>query len=98
MTPANGASPTFSNTVDVIRSEHLTAARSCIRNPKILQELEAEIEHDCDGLRSFLFAAQVTKHPCVVCIVQTAYAYVGHRRNLAEVERQYHWVRRTPRL
>ncbi|KAI0938456.1 hypothetical protein AcV5_000133 [Taiwanofungus camphoratus] len=59
MSPVNPSSPAFNNTVDVIRGEHLSAARSSVRDPEILRELEAEIERDCDGLRSFLFATQV---------------------------------------
>lgn len=60
MTPATGASATsFNATVDLLRSEHITAARSAVRDPEILEELEAEIERDIDSLRSFLFAAQV---------------------------------------
>ncbi|KAL4251984.1 aspartate kinase [Abortiporus biennis] len=59
MTPTNQATPSFNTTVDLIRSEHLNAARSAVRDPQILATLEAEIEQDCDGLRSFLFAAQV---------------------------------------
>ncbi|KAH0834718.1 Aspartate/glutamate/uridylate kinase [Lanmaoa asiatica] len=51
--------PEFSATVDLIRSEHLEAAKASIKNPEILQEIEAEIHRDCDGLRAFLFAAQV---------------------------------------
>jgi len=35
------------------------AARSSITNLTILRELEAEIEKDCDALRSFLMAIQV---------------------------------------
>lgn len=59
MTPVEKAAPSFSVTVDVIRSEHLTAARSTIGDPQILQEFEYEIERDCDALRSFLFATQI---------------------------------------
>ncbi|KAF7796163.1 hypothetical protein EIP86_007337 [Pleurotus ostreatoroseus] len=59
MSPANGESSSFNATVDIIRSEHMNAARSTIRNTEILKELESEIEYDCDQLRSFLFAAQV---------------------------------------
>ncbi|KAI9444102.1 aspartate kinase [Lactarius indigo] len=40
----------FNKTVDLIRSEHIAAARSC---------LEADIDRDCDNLRAFLYAAQV---------------------------------------
>lgn len=49
----------YGPTVDLIRSEHLTAARSLIRDQILLKELEQEIERDCEGLRTFLFAAQV---------------------------------------
>ena len=59
MTSANGASSSFNGTVDILRLEHLTAARSTVRDPVILKELEYEIERDIDSLRSFLFAAQV---------------------------------------
>ncbi|KAI0646543.1 aspartate kinase [Trametes meyenii] len=59
MSPINAATPAFSSTVDVIRSEHFNAAKATIRNLDILQELEAEIDKDCEGLRSFLFATQV---------------------------------------
>lgn len=37
----------------------MDAANASVKNPEILQELEAEIDRDCDWLRSFLFAAQV---------------------------------------
>ncbi|KIM33983.1 hypothetical protein M408DRAFT_325532 [Serendipita vermifera MAFF 305830] len=50
---------TFGATVDLIRSEHLTAARSLVRDQTLLKQLEGEIERDCEGLRTFLFAAQV---------------------------------------
>lgn len=49
----------FASTVDLIRMEHLTAARSLIQDQGLLKELEREIERDCDSLRTFLFAAQV---------------------------------------
>ncbi|KIJ63048.1 hypothetical protein HYDPIDRAFT_176137 [Hydnomerulius pinastri MD-312] len=59
-TPQAGQTlPEFNTTVDLIRSEHLNAAKTSIENPEILQELEAEIDRDCDWLRGFLFAAQV---------------------------------------
>ncbi|KAG8807194.1 Aspartokinase [Serendipita sp. 399] len=51
--------PSFNTTIDLIRSEHLTAARSLVRDQTLLKQLEAEIEKDCDSLRTFLFAAQV---------------------------------------
>lgn len=49
----------FQATVDLLRLDHLTAARASVRDQDLLKELEQEIERDCEGLRSFLFAAQV---------------------------------------
>ncbi|KDR68344.1 hypothetical protein GALMADRAFT_78766 [Galerina marginata CBS 339.88] len=51
--------PEFHVTVDLIRQEHLVAARSSIHDPEILKELEDEIDRDCEWLRSFLFAAKI---------------------------------------
>ncbi|KAH9849590.1 aspartate kinase [Lenzites betulinus] len=59
LSPINSATPAFSVTVDLIRSEHIAAARTSVRNPEILAELEGEIDHDCETIRSFLFATQV---------------------------------------
>ncbi|KAG6879992.1 hypothetical protein C0992_008198, partial [Termitomyces sp. T32_za158] len=57
---ANGHSvPEFNATVDIIRDEHVKAARASVRDPAILDELLHEIECDCDWLRNFLFAAQI---------------------------------------
>ncbi|KAF9486244.1 aspartate kinase [Pholiota conissans] len=61
-TPLNGAKetqPDYSITVDLIRSEHVTAARASISDPDLLKELEEEIERDCEWLRSFLLAAKI---------------------------------------
>ncbi|KLO14013.1 aspartate kinase [Schizopora paradoxa] len=49
----------FNATVDLLKLDHITAARSSVRDPALLRELELEIERDCEGLRSFLFAAQI---------------------------------------
>jgi aspartate kinase len=49
----------FNGIVDLILSEHVTAARSTLQDPDILKGLEAELEDDCDALRSFLLATQV---------------------------------------
>ncbi|KDQ60047.1 hypothetical protein JAAARDRAFT_32418 [Jaapia argillacea MUCL 33604] len=54
-----GGLPAFSTTVDLIRADHLSAARSAVKDPVILREVEGEIERDCEALRGFLFAAQV---------------------------------------
>ena len=51
--------PEYHVTVDLIRREHLVAARSSVRDLEILKELEEEIERDCEWLRSFLLAAKV---------------------------------------
>jgi aspartate kinase len=55
----NSTAPAFSTTVDLIRSEHMSAARANVQNKYILRELEVEIERDCEALRGFLFATQV---------------------------------------
>ncbi|KAJ7581086.1 Aspartate/glutamate/uridylate kinase [Mycena floridula] len=51
--------PEFNTTVDLIRQEHIKAAREVLKDPDILQQLVDEIDRDCDWLRSFLFASQV---------------------------------------
>ncbi|KAF5351159.1 hypothetical protein D9756_008284 [Leucocoprinus leucothites] len=52
--------PDFVHTVDLLRQEHLSAARECVtRHEEILRELEEEIERDCDWLTSFLYALKV---------------------------------------
>ncbi|KAI6165916.1 Aspartate/glutamate/uridylate kinase [Pisolithus thermaeus] len=51
--------PEFAATVEIIRSEHLAAARVNVKDPGLLQELEDEINHDCDWLNSYLLATQV---------------------------------------
>lgn len=53
----NGA---FQETVDVIRKGHMDAARSALRPGSLRDELEEEIERDCESLREFLYAAQVS--------------------------------------
>ncbi|KAF9652578.1 aspartate kinase [Thelephora ganbajun] len=57
--PSENDEPPFFETVDLIRSEHIMAARASITSLAILRELEEEIEKDCDALRSFLLAIQV---------------------------------------
>lgn len=49
----------FNKTVDLIQSQHIAAARDCVKGKEILSELEAEIDRDCENLRAFLYAAQV---------------------------------------
>ncbi|KAG9080648.1 Aspartokinase, partial [Ceratobasidium sp. 370] len=49
----------FCHTVDLIRMEHVSAARELIHDPQLLRELENEIVRDCEGLRAFLGAAQL---------------------------------------
>lgn len=60
ITPQGEALPPFHATVDLIRQEHFNAARASVQDPGILQELETEIEKDCEWLRSFLYASQVS--------------------------------------
>ncbi|KAF5366552.1 hypothetical protein D9758_008990 [Tetrapyrgos nigripes] len=56
---AGQSEPKFNATVDLIREQHIKAANEAIHNPEIRNELEEEIERDCDWLRGFLFASQV---------------------------------------
>lgn len=49
----------FSKTVDLIQTEHIIAARDCVKEKTLLAELEAEIVRDCESLRAFLSATQV---------------------------------------
>jgi aspartate kinase len=57
--PIDETLPEFHATVELIRQEHLTAAKASVHDLEILQDLEAEIERDCDWLKGFLSAAQV---------------------------------------
>jgi len=52
--------PEFYQTIDLIRTEHLKAARESIRGPELLAELEGEIEQECYCLEQFLSAARVS--------------------------------------
>ncbi|KAK1922001.1 putative aspartate kinase [Papiliotrema laurentii] len=58
---SSGVSETsaFHETVDVIKKGHLDAARRCLRAGPLRDELEEEIERDCESLREFLYAAQI---------------------------------------
>jgi aspartate kinase len=51
--------PDFFITVDLIRQQHLDAARNSISDSNILQDLERDIDRDCDWLKNFLLAAKV---------------------------------------
>jgi aspartate kinase len=53
--------PQFNATVDQIKADHLKAARDVIKDSEILQELEDDLDYDCERLRSFLLAAQVRR-------------------------------------
>jgi len=44
----------------VIKKGHLEAARRSLKAGPLRDELEEEIERDCDQLREFLYAAQVS--------------------------------------
>lgn len=52
--------PRFHTTVDTIKRGHLDAARQALRRGPLRDELEEEIERDCEALRSFLSAAHVS--------------------------------------
>lgn len=49
----------FHDTVDLLKRGHLEAAKNTVRAGLLREELEEEIERDCESLRSFLQAAQV---------------------------------------
>lgn len=50
----------FDETVDQIKRDHIEAARKIITNsPEVLQEVEEDLEYDCERLRGFLRAAQI---------------------------------------
>ncbi|OWZ35764.1 aspartate kinase [Cryptococcus neoformans c45] len=51
--------PAFHVTVDLIKKGHLEAARASLKGGPLRDELEEEIERDCESLRSFLYAAQI---------------------------------------
>jgi aspartate kinase len=55
----NAECVSFNKTVNLIHSEHIAAARDCVKGKEILSELETEIDRDCENLRAFLYAAQV---------------------------------------
>jgi hypothetical protein len=57
------SAPSFHATVDQIMHDHSVSAREVIQDQDLLEELLAEIERDCEGLRSFLYAAQVCLVP-----------------------------------
>jgi len=59
-TPAAPVEASFHGTVDQIKSDHFAAAKEAIKDEELLEELLYEIERDCEGLRGFLFAAQVS--------------------------------------
>lgn len=70
LTSSNGDSPAsafpfpaYYATIDLIRNEHLKAARENVKNVDLLAELEGDIERDCDGLQHFLSATQVCLRP-----------------------------------
>jgi aspartate kinase len=51
----------FHATVDILKRDHIAAARKQIRDEELLEELIHELERDCESLRSFLSAAQVSR-------------------------------------
>lgn len=51
----------FHATVDILKRDHIAAARKQIQDEELLEELIHELERDCESLRSFLSAAQVSR-------------------------------------
>ncbi|WWC91818.1 uncharacterized protein L201_006765 [Kwoniella dendrophila CBS 6074] len=49
----------FHKTVDILKKGHLEAARNSLKSGPLRDELEDEIERDCESLRGFLYAAQI---------------------------------------
>ncbi|KAF8588204.1 aspartate kinase [Ramaria rubella] len=56
---STGSNCPFNATVDLLKSEHIIAARQSVNDPGLLKELIGDIEHDCETLRGFLYATQV---------------------------------------
>ncbi|BEJ11659.1 hypothetical protein CspHIS471_0201190 [Cutaneotrichosporon sp. HIS471] len=60
---ANGSNETFeagfNGTVDTIKRGHIAAARKALNRGPLREELEDEIERDCEALRAFLNAANI---------------------------------------
>jgi len=84
--------PEFHVTVDLVRNEHLVAARETIKDPRIIKELEEEIDRDCEWLRSFLFAAKVCLILCShdrYLTTVPSFSSLDNRRNLTTFKRQY---------
>ena len=62
----------FNATVDLLKSEHVAAAKESVNDSALLKELIGEIEHDCEALRGFLFATQVITKlatPRMLCLI-----------------------------
>ncbi|KIR29138.1 aspartate kinase [Cryptococcus deuterogattii LA55] len=57
--PSVSQESAFHTTVDLIKKGHLQAARASLKEGPLREELEEEIERDCESLRSFLYAAQI---------------------------------------
>lgn len=58
--PSQAQESGFHSTVDTLKAGHLEAAQKTVRAGPLRDELEEEIERDCEILRSFLQAAQVS--------------------------------------
>ena len=68
----------FGKTVDLILSEHIAAARACVKEESLLSELKTEIVRDCESLRAFLSATQV-RRPCLYTKQALKFGGAGHR-------------------
>lgn len=72
----------FSKTVDLILSEHIAAARACVKGEDLLSELETEIVRDCENLRAFLSATQVRRPWKDLYITKQALKFGGRRSSM----------------
>ena len=78
----------FNATVDQIKHDHIEAARVAVKNAAILAELEDDLDYDCERLRSFLLAAQVSMNEAQAELVRrSADLFRAIRRSLTRFRR-----------
>jgi hypothetical protein len=79
----------FIDTVQEIRLDHLDACKKHISDADILKRVQDEINLDCDRLRAFLEAAQVT-HPHPHRFPFSLYWHVSMWNNRVIEKRAHH--------
>lgn len=94
--PHPSAPRPFDATIELLRSDHITAAKQSVTDPLLLNELLSEIDRDCDALRGLLLAVQVL--PRLLGSQPIFIPHPDHRRDIPPLERQHHSLRRAPRL